>query len=64
MSEARVVHAPPTGTKLTCKNWLIEAAYRMIQTILTQPSRKIPTTWLFMADGVRQPGPGRLSMPF
>jgi len=22
---------PPTGTKLTCKNWLIEAAYRMIQ---------------------------------
>ena len=30
MSEPRVVHAP-TGTKLTCKNWLIEAAYRMIQ---------------------------------
>jgi len=30
MSEVRVVHAP-TGTKLTCKNWLIEAAYRMIQ---------------------------------
>lgn len=29
-SGARVVH-PPTGTKLTCKNWLIEAAYRMIQ---------------------------------
>ncbi len=26
----RVVH-PPRGTKLTCKNWLIEAAYRMIQ---------------------------------
>jgi len=26
----RVVH-PPTGTQLTCKNWLIEAAYRMIQ---------------------------------
>ncbi|GIU81806.1 MAG: urocanate hydratase [Acidobacteria bacterium] len=26
----RVVKAP-TGTKLTCKNWLIEAAYRMIQ---------------------------------
>jgi urocanate hydratase len=30
MSGPRVVHAP-TGTKLTCKNWLIEAAYRMIQ---------------------------------
>ena len=26
----RTVKAP-TGTKLTCKNWLIEAAYRMIQ---------------------------------
>jgi urocanate hydratase len=26
----RVIKAP-TGTKLTCKNWLIEAAYRMIQ---------------------------------
>ncbi|MCY7376830.1 MAG: hypothetical protein LH472_12795, partial [Pyrinomonadaceae bacterium] len=26
----RTVKAP-TGTTLTCKNWLIEAAYRMIQ---------------------------------
>lgn len=26
----REIH-PPTGTQLTCKNWLIEAAYRMIQ---------------------------------
>ncbi|MDX9865822.1 MAG: urocanate hydratase, partial [Anaerolineaceae bacterium] len=26
----RTIHAP-TGTKLTCKNWQIEAAYRMIQ---------------------------------
>ena len=26
----REIHAP-TGTTLTCKNWLIEAAYRMIQ---------------------------------
>ena len=26
----RVIH-PPTGTQLTCKNWQIEAAYRMIQ---------------------------------
>ena len=30
MSEARVVHSP-TGTQLSCKNWLIEAAYLMIQ---------------------------------
>ncbi|MEA3351829.1 MAG: urocanate hydratase [Chloroflexota bacterium] len=30
MSKPRVVRAP-RGTKLTCKNWLIEAPYRMIQ---------------------------------
>ena len=27
---ARVIH-PPRGTELSCKNWLIEAPYRMIQ---------------------------------
>jgi urocanate hydratase len=27
---SRVIH-PPRGTELTCKNWLIEAPYRMIQ---------------------------------
>ena len=30
MSEPRTVHAP-RGTQLTCKSWLTEAAYRMIQ---------------------------------
>ena len=30
MSEPRAVRAP-RGTQLTCKNWQIEAAYRMIQ---------------------------------
>ena len=30
MTNARVVRAP-RGTQLTCKNWLIEAAYRMLQ---------------------------------
>ena len=30
MSEPRIVRAP-RGTELTCKNWLTEAAYRMIQ---------------------------------
>lgn len=28
--ESRVIHAP-TGSELTCKNWISEAAYRMIQ---------------------------------
>lgn len=30
MSSSKIIKAP-TGTTLTCKNWLIEAAYRMIQ---------------------------------
>lgn len=30
VDENRVIHAP-RGTTLTCKNWLIEAAYRMLQ---------------------------------
>ena len=30
MSGPRSVHAP-TGTQITCKSWLTEAAYRMIQ---------------------------------
>ena len=30
MSDARIVRAP-RGTQLTCKSWLTEAAYRMIQ---------------------------------
>ena len=30
MSNTRVIHAP-RGTELTCKSWLTEAAYRMIQ---------------------------------
>jgi urocanate hydratase len=30
MSTSRLVHAP-TGTQLTCKTWLTEAPFRMIQ---------------------------------
>ena len=30
MAQARIIKAP-TGTKLHCKNWLIEAPYRMLQ---------------------------------
>ena len=41
MSEPRVVH-PPTGTELTCKNWLIEAPYRMIQHNLDPSVAEIP----------------------
>ena len=41
MSQPRVVH-PPTGTELTCKNWLIEAAYRMIQHNVSPEVAEIP----------------------
>ncbi|MCF6278204.1 MAG: urocanate hydratase, partial [Anaerolineales bacterium] len=41
MSEPRIVH-PPKGTELTCKNWLIEAAYRMIQHNLDPEVAEIP----------------------
>ncbi len=34
----RTIHAPK-GTELTCKNWLIEAAYRMIQNNLDRGRR-------------------------
>ena len=41
MSEPRIVH-PPTGSELTCKNWLIEAAYRMIQHNVSPEVAEIP----------------------
>ena len=37
----RIIKAP-TGIKLTCKNWQIEAAYRMIQHNLDQDVAEIP----------------------
>ena len=41
MPGPREVH-PPTGTKLTCKNWLIEAPYRMIQHNVSPDVAEIP----------------------
>ena len=38
MSGPRTVRAP-RGTALTCRNWLSEAAYRMIQNNLDPESR-------------------------
>ena len=37
----RIIH-PPTGTKLVCKNWQIEAAYRMIQHNLDPNVAEVP----------------------
>jgi len=41
MSGPREIYAP-TGTQLTCKNWLIEAAYRMIQNNLDPAVAEAP----------------------
>ncbi len=41
MTGPREVH-PPTGTKLNCKNWLIEAPYRMIQHNVSPDVAEIP----------------------
>ncbi len=41
MSGPREIHAPK-GTQLTCKNWLIEAAYRMIQNNLDPAVAEAP----------------------
>ncbi|HIA95216.1 MAG TPA: urocanate hydratase [Candidatus Marinimicrobia bacterium] len=38
---SRTIH-PPTGTELTCKNWQIEAAYRMIQHNLDPDVAEVP----------------------
>ncbi len=38
---SRIIRAP-RGTKLTCKNWLIEAAYRMIQNNLDPGGGRVP----------------------
>ena len=41
MSGPRLVRAP-RGTKLTCKSWLTEAAYRMIQNNLEPDAPEMP----------------------
>ena len=38
---SRTIH-PPTGNKLSCKNWQIEAAYRMIQHNLDPDVAEVP----------------------
>ena len=45
MSSPRVVRAP-RGTELSCKNWLTEAAFRMIQNNLDPEVAERPAgTW-------------------
>ncbi len=58
MSKPRPVRAP-RGTKLTCKSWLTEAPFRMIQNNLDPEVAERRMIWLSMAGGDRRPGPGK-----
>ena len=49
MSGPRLVRAP-RGTKLTCKSWLTEAAYRMIQNNLDPEVAEMPGKLVVYVD--------------
>jgi hypothetical protein len=61
MSGPRLVRAP-RGTTLNCKNWQIEAAYRMLQNNL-DPEVAERRIWWFMADAGRQHAIGKHLTP-
>lgn len=46
---ARVVRAPH-GTEISCQNWLIEAAYRMLQNNLDPDVAERRTIWWCTAE--------------
>ena len=58
----RTVRAP-RGSTLTCKNWLIEAAYRMVQNNLDPEVAETPMRWLSMAVSARRRATGIASKP-
>ena len=59
----RIVRAP-TGTELTCKNWLIEAAYRMIQNNLDAEVAFDPENLIVYGDAERRHGTGNVSTQY
>ena len=59
---ARTIHAP-RGTQLTCKNWLIEAPYRMLQNNLDPQVAGDPEHLIVYGgrgEGGGEPVPGQL----
>ena len=50
---------PPRGTQLTCKSWLTEAPYRMIQNNLDPEVAERPKTWWCTAGAGRRPAAGK-----
>ena len=51
---------PPTGNSLSCKNWQIEAAYRMIQNNLHPDVAEFPEDLIVMVERVKRRGIGNL----
>ena len=47
---SRIIH-PPTGDALSCKNWQIEAAYRMIQHNLDPDVAEVPDELIVYGGG-------------
>ena len=62
MSESRTVRAP-CGTTLTCKSWLTEAPYRMIQNNLDPEVAERPQDLVVYGGRGRPPVIGNASMP-
>ena len=62
MSEPRIVRAP-RGSRLSCKSWLTEAAYRMIQNNLDPDVAEKPMELVVYGGRAGRPKLGSLSMP-
>ena len=58
----RTIRAPK-GTQLTCKNWLIEAAYRMLQNNLDPEVAFDPEHLIVSAAAARRRAIGNASTP-
>ena len=56
--------SPPIGNKLSCKNWQIEAAYRMIQHNLDQNVAENPDELIVYGGKGKQQGIGSVMNQF
>ena len=63
MSNPRPVRAP-RGSQITCKSWLTEAAYRMIQNNLDPEVAERPDDLVVYGGAVKPPARGKPLMKF
>jgi len=59
---SRIVRAP-RGTQLTCKSWLTEAPYRMIQNNLDPEVAERPQDLVVYGGADKPPATGNVLMP-